>query len=166
MARGGASANRQAVLWGSIIWVAGCEYTGPPPVGVLWHEPESIHAHDSQLGQQPHRTPLASCAQLLRGAGYKLRQRALHVFTEAARVPEFREACNSRASTQDKMAELARLMNDSQTSCRRAAPGAGLYNGMNSKDEEDCVSNSCSSDLLAPRWVAAFCARAWVLQRS
>ena len=53
-------------------------------------------------------------------AGYKLRQRALHVYQEAARVPQFRDACNSSAGGQATMAELARLMNDSQTSCRWA----------------------------------------------
>ena len=33
-------------------------------------------------------------------------------------MPEFRAACNSSGSGQQKLAELARLMNDSQTSCR------------------------------------------------
>ena len=96
-----------------------------------------VHSPTEQHVGKPHLTPPAPCTQC--GAGYKLRQRALHVFTEAARVPEFREACNSRASTQDKMAELARLMNDSQTSCRRAAPVAkfvqwpSLYCGINNE---------------------------------
>ena len=40
------------------------------------------------------------------------------MYQEAARVPEFRNACNSSHSSQQKLAELARLMNDSQTSCR------------------------------------------------
>ena len=75
-----------------------------------------VHAPCSSQGHSNHID--LHLGQLGCSAGYKLRQRALHVFTEAARVPEFRDACNSKASTQDKMAELARLMNDSQTSCR------------------------------------------------
>ncbi|KAK9792724.1 hypothetical protein WJX73_007552 [Symbiochloris irregularis] len=50
--------------------------------------------------------------------GYKLRQRALHVYAEAQRVPQFRDVCNGSASADEKLAQLAQLMDDSQTSCR------------------------------------------------
>lgn len=53
-------------------------------------------------------------------AGFKLRDRALHVFSEAARVPEFKEACDSKAHADQKLLELARLMDLSHASCRCA----------------------------------------------
>ena len=62
--------------------------------------------------------PSRSLTETQACAGYKLQQRALHVFREAARVPQFRDVCNSSAAGPDKMAQLAQLMNDSQTSCR------------------------------------------------
>lgn len=40
------------------------------------------------------------------------------MFAEAARVPQFRDVCNGKASTQEKLDQLAQLMDDSQTSCR------------------------------------------------
>ena len=55
-------------------------------------------------------------------AGFKLRDRALHVYSEAARVPEFKAACDGNAPADEKLLELARLMDLSHASCRCAAP--------------------------------------------
>lgn len=53
------------------------------------------------------------------GAGaYQLRSRAVHVFEEAARVPQFRDICGGGASRAEKLAALAELMDASHTSCR------------------------------------------------
>lgn len=54
-------------------------------------------------------------------AGFKLRQRALHVYSEKERVPLFKQVCDSSASPADKTLQLAKLMNDSQDSCRCGA---------------------------------------------
>eukprot|EP00884_Botryococcus_braunii_P009664 jgi/Botrbrau1/1869/Bobra.146_1s0056.1 len=50
--------------------------------------------------------------------GFKLRQRALHVISEAARVPEFREVCNGSLPPEEKLTRLGKLMDESQASCR------------------------------------------------
>lgn len=50
--------------------------------------------------------------------GFKLRQRALHVYSEKERVPLFKQVCDSSASPEEKTQQLAKLMNDSQDSCR------------------------------------------------
>ena len=50
--------------------------------------------------------------------GFKLRQRALHVYSEKERVPLFKQVCDSSASAAEKTEQLAQLMNDSQDSCR------------------------------------------------
>ena len=50
--------------------------------------------------------------------GFKLRQRALHVFSEALRVPEFQKACNEGGDESEKLNTLGRLMDESQASCR------------------------------------------------
>lgn len=47
-----------------------------------------------------------------------MRQRALHVYAEAARVPQFKEACNEGGSEEAKLARLGQLMDESQASCR------------------------------------------------
>jgi hypothetical protein len=53
--------------------------------------------------------------------GFNLRDRAVHVYTEAKRVPAFKKICDGDDSPQHKIQELARIMNDSQDSCRSAA---------------------------------------------
>ena len=50
--------------------------------------------------------------------GFKLKQRALHVFAEAGRVVQFRDACNKKCSEDEKLARLGQLMDESQDSCR------------------------------------------------
>lgn len=50
--------------------------------------------------------------------GFKLRQRALHVYSEKERVPLFKQVCDSSASPEEKTQQLAKLMNNSQDSCR------------------------------------------------
>ncbi len=53
------------------------------------------------------------------GGKFKLRDRAVHVWGEAARVPAFREVCNdSAAAAADKLRRLASLMDASHASCR------------------------------------------------
>lgn len=50
------------------------------------------------------------------GAGFELRKRALHVFTEAQRVREFAESCC--ATPEPSVGSLGALMNASHRSCR------------------------------------------------
>jgi galactokinase len=47
-----------------------------------------------------------------------LRQRALHVFSEALRVQKFKDALSSDDSQSNKMDRLGNLMNETQDSCR------------------------------------------------
>lgn len=55
----------------------------------------------------------------VRAERFMLRQRALHVFTEALRVIKFRHLLSSPPSSgTDLIAELGALMNETQTSCR------------------------------------------------
>ena len=48
---------------------------------------------------------------------FQVYSRALHVFTEAQRVYDFRDACSSSSSS-SSLAELGRLMNESHESCK------------------------------------------------
>ncbi|KAK9816763.1 hypothetical protein WJX72_004871 [[Myrmecia] bisecta] len=58
--------------------------------------------------------PLAAGA-----GGFKLRNRARHVYAEAARVLQFRDVCNSsQIGAEDKLGKLGALMDESQASCR------------------------------------------------
>jgi galactokinase len=50
--------------------------------------------------------------------GFRLRQRALHVYAESLRVPLFQKACNERGSDSEKLEKLGKLMDESQASCR------------------------------------------------
>ena len=52
---------------------------------------------------------------------YQLRNRAVHVWEEAARVPQFRDICNSSAASGEKLSQLAALMDASHASCRSGA---------------------------------------------
>ncbi|KAK9909559.1 hypothetical protein WJX75_004129 [Coccomyxa subellipsoidea] len=68
--------------------------------------------------------------------GFNLRDRAMHVYSEAARVLEFKAACDSPTLTSEQqLEELARLMDDSHASCR------DLYNC--SCDELDELVRVC-----------------------
>lgn len=50
---------------------------------------------------------------------YKLRERALHVFEEAARVEKFKNTCqNESLSEEEKLVTLGKLMDQSHSSCR------------------------------------------------
>uniref|UniRef100_A0A383V891 Galactokinase n=1 Tax=Tetradesmus obliquus TaxID=3088 RepID=A0A383V891_TETOB len=53
--------------------------------------------------------------------GFRLRDRALHVYSEAGRVYGFRDVCKSDAAAEDKLSQLGSLMDASHASC------AGLY---------------------------------------
>ncbi|KAF8072885.1 GAL1 [Scenedesmus sp. PABB004] len=62
----------------------------------------------------------ASALRVLRVVGpegFKLRDRAAHVYGEAGRVHAFRDVCESDASADDKLASLGRLMDASHASC-------------------------------------------------
>eukprot|EP00775_Hariotina_reticulata_P013759 gene13759-13878_t len=66
----------------------------------------------------------ASAQRVLRVVGpegFHLRDRALHVFSEAGRVYAFKNVCESDSSADDKLKQLGELMNGSHASC------AGLY---------------------------------------
>ncbi|PRW59155.1 Galactokinase [Chlorella sorokiniana] len=49
---------------------------------------------------------------------FELKKRALHVYAEKQRVPDFRDVCNSGAPVDEKMAKLGQLMDESHASCR------------------------------------------------
>ena len=59
---------------------------------------------------------LCTCA----AGGFRLQQRACHVYAEAARVPAFKAICDSGAPAPDRAAQLGALMDSSQASCRCA----------------------------------------------
>jgi galactokinase len=48
---------------------------------------------------------------------YKLKQRAVHVYSEAMRVFKFKQICNQKSTTQ--LEQLGELMNESHHSCRK-----------------------------------------------
>jgi galactokinase len=54
----------------------------------------------------------------VRAERFKIRQRALHVYTEALRVLEFIELLESKTSEEEIGRKLGALMNATQTSCR------------------------------------------------
>ncbi|EFN57575.1 hypothetical protein CHLNCDRAFT_57327 [Chlorella variabilis] len=55
---------------------------------------------------------------LAANGSFVLKNRALHVYAEKQRVPEFSDVCNSGAGVEKKMEKLGRLMDDSHASCR------------------------------------------------
>mmetsp|Transcript_13436 Transcript_13436/g.40635 ORF Transcript_13436/g.40635 Transcript_13436/m.40635 type:complete len:492 (-) Transcript_13436:416-1891(-) len=66
-----------------------------------------------------HNSPANIRVVTAAGGQFKLQDRAVHVWGEAARVPAFRDACNDgAASAPDKLRRLAQLMDDSHASCR------------------------------------------------
>jgi galactokinase len=71
-----------------------------------------------QLNQQAELGAMLYRAVKASGGVFKLRDRALHVYSEAARVPRFRDACNAEAGADDTLRRLGDLMNASHASCR------------------------------------------------
>ncbi len=67
---------------------------------------------------------------------FELKKRALHVFTEAQRVHDFKDTCMSDADD-DKLRKLGDLMNQSHESCK------SLYDC--SCTELDTLTNECRS---------------------
>ena len=58
-----------------------------------------------------------------KAGGFKLQQRAVHVFAEAQRVRDFQTVCNNRELSQDsKLQQLGDIMDASQASCRSECP--------------------------------------------
>lgn len=54
-----------------------------------------------------------------KAGGFKLQQRAVHVFAEAQRVRDFQTVCNNQELSQDsKLQQLGDIMDASQASCR------------------------------------------------
>jgi len=56
--------------------------------------------------------------EVCRDDGYQLRNRALHVYSEAARVVDFKAVCDSEDSNNKKLSALGVLMDASHASCR------------------------------------------------
>ena len=84
---------------------------------------------------------------------YRLRDRAQHVYQEAALVPRFRGVCNDGALDADaKLAALAELMDASHASCRCCQPdilprlGDNAVLGTLTVENIDGQSVKCSSE--------------------
>ncbi|KAF1842190.1 galactokinase [Cucurbitaria berberidis CBS 394.84] len=87
----------------------------------------------------------------VRADKFMLRQRALHVFTEALRVIKFRSLLSSPPSTgQEYLQSLGDLMNETQTSCRE------IYDCSCPELDELCdlarAAGSCGSRLTGAGW--------------
>jgi galactokinase len=87
----------------------------------------------------------------IRAERFLLRQRALHVFTEALRVLDFMELLESPPSTsEDLLRGLGDIMNATQTSCRE------VYDCSCPELDELCVlargAGSCGSRLTGAGW--------------
>ena len=85
-------------------------------VYLSWVESESNY----QQLQEPHLTRCR--AYIVEATYFQLYKRTKHVFSEARRVLQFRQACLSAAGSSDAndstfLQGLGRLMNDSQSSC-------------------------------------------------
>jgi N-acetylgalactosamine kinase len=65
-----------------------------------------------------NKSQLRSVEYAKKNGGFKLRQRALHVYAEALRVPLFQKACNEGGSEAEKLEKIGKLMDESQASCR------------------------------------------------
>lgn len=71
----------------------------------------------SLLGDNPSQ--MRSIPIAAKAGGFKLQQRAFHVFAEAQRVRDFQTVCNSgELSQEDKLRQLGDIMDASQASCR------------------------------------------------
>ena len=65
---------------------------------------------------QQRSIPLAA-----QSGGFHLRKRAVHVYSEAARVWAFKQVCDDNSlGGDDKLKRLGQLMDESQASCRWA----------------------------------------------
>ncbi|OAL49724.1 galactokinase [Pyrenochaeta sp. DS3sAY3a] len=87
----------------------------------------------------------------VRAERFMLRQRALHVFTEALRVIKFRSLLSSPPSTgKDLLQSLGDLMNETQTSCR------DIYDCSCPELDELCdlarAAGACGSRLTGAGW--------------
>lgn len=89
------------------------------------HEAPYSQAGVEGIIQQPLEMLLAGNASQLRvlavaaqRGGFKLRQRAEHVYGEAARPDAFAQVCARGGGEAETLAELGRLMDESQASCR------------------------------------------------
>lgn len=74
---------------------------------------------------------------------FKLRQRALHVYSEAARVLQFRDACK-----EGNIQKLGQLMNESHASCR------DLYE-CSCKELDDTVAKCLENKAIGARLTGA-----------
>ena len=69
------------------------------------------------LGDNPSQ--MRSIPVAAKAGGFKLQQRAVHVFAEAQRVRDFQKVCNNQElSQEDKLRQLGDIMDASQASCR------------------------------------------------
>ncbi|CAD7703581.1 unnamed protein product [Ostreobium quekettii] len=82
------------------------------------------------------------------GKGFKLKDRALHVYSEAKRVHDFKRVCESNEDTSSKLKALGSLMNASHESCR------DLYE-CSCPELEDLVSAALKAGALGSRLTGA-----------
>ncbi|KAJ9512435.1 hypothetical protein QJQ45_013006 [Haematococcus lacustris] len=80
--------------------------------------------------------------------GFKLRQRALHVYQEAQRVRDFKAVCDGTQAPEAKMATLGALMDSSHASC------AGLYE-CSCPELEELVATAKAAGALGARLTGA-----------
>ncbi|KAJ9512204.1 hypothetical protein QJQ45_012753 [Haematococcus lacustris] len=84
----------------------------------------------------------------LEDGGFKLRQRALHVYQEAQRVRDFKAVCDGTQAPEAKMAALGALMDSSHASC------AGLYE-CSCPELEELVATAKAAGALGARLTGA-----------
>ncbi|GJJ08335.1 hypothetical protein Clacol_002546 [Clathrus columnatus] len=89
-----------------------CLRKGDPDVGYTLEE--MVEA--SGLSQEEFHELYLSWVDV-EATHFQLYKRALHVFTEALRVLQFREVCTRAEASLKTLEELGRLMNESQASC-------------------------------------------------
>ena len=94
------------------------------PTSVLFkafHEEPYTLQEVADLLKQPIESVRDRCViRRIRGDDFKLRQRTLHVYTEAQRVYKYVDVCQNSAgdARTAQLAKLGALMNESQASCR------------------------------------------------
>ena len=90
----------------------------------LHEQPYSQEEVEGIIGQPLDKLLEGNASQLrvlavaAQRGGFKLRQRAEHVYSEAARPDQFAAVCARGGDVQQTLAELGRLMDESQASCR------------------------------------------------
>ena len=100
---------------------------------ILWLTVQTGGLLDSWLHLVSRRRVLSTAAS---AGAYRLRDRAQHVYQEAALVPRFRAVCNDASlDANAKLAALAKLMDASHASCRWA-----LLPNPNASPEPDLIS--------------------------